>query len=555
MARDCPPAQCSHDVPMSGAPAAGGLLRRLLALRIRLAMIACAGVFAWAVAQFHQPATGFTSLIAIGEVLELRKVSALRQVPHYVYEDSAGYDGAYYVQLALHPTLDSPELYWAIDNLSYRARRILFCWVAWLLGLGQPAWIVQAHALLNVICWFALAWVLLRWFPPTSWDRFLRWFGILFSHGVCMSVRNSLVDAPSLLLVALAVRWLEEGRRGTAGAVLGLAGLGKETNLLAVAGFADPLRRDRGIPAWRSARAWLRYGLASVLVTLPLLAWMAYIRWKTGPAEDPGLGNFTVPLAGLAEKWAHAVGGLVLGRHDPLAYWATAAATLALTVQFLYLVSRWRPGDLWWRIGAVFAGMMVFLSTPVWEGFPGAATRVLLPMTLAFNVLVPRGRKWLPVLLMGNLSVIASVREFNPPREFFHLGGSRAALVHVRAEPAGGWYGVEHDRGVTWSWSSGEALLRIRNESARTIPARIRGRAGSAHDERRLRIVVSDTERWVAPIARRPVPFEVPVALRPGETVVRFETDRPPTFAGEDVRPLAFRVLDLQVILQAPAEP
>ena len=125
----------------------------------------------------------------------------------------------------------------AIDNLPYRAKRILFCWVAWAAGLGQPAWIVQAHALLNVFCWLALGWVLLHWFPPTSWQNLVRWTAVMFSHGVCMSVRHSLVDGPSLLLVALALRWLENGRRGAGVTMLSLAGLGKETSLLACAGL------------------------------------------------------------------------------------------------------------------------------------------------------------------------------------------------------------------------------------------------------------------------------------------------------------------------------
>ena len=69
---------------------------------VRLAYAVCVGVFLWAVAQFYEPATGFTSLISIGDAINERQVTALRTVPHYVYDNSAGYDGAYYVQLALH---------------------------------------------------------------------------------------------------------------------------------------------------------------------------------------------------------------------------------------------------------------------------------------------------------------------------------------------------------------------------------------------------------------------------------------------------------------------
>mgnify|MGYP000594290207 CR=1 FL=1 len=68
--------------------------------------------------------------------------------------------------LALYPTLDNPELEKAIDNLPYRAKRILLSWTAWLLGGGQPFWIVHLYPLLNVACWLILAWLLWRWFPP-----------------------------------------------------------------------------------------------------------------------------------------------------------------------------------------------------------------------------------------------------------------------------------------------------------------------------------------------------------------------------------------------------
>ncbi|MCX6953756.1 MAG: hypothetical protein NTV51_16515, partial [Verrucomicrobia bacterium] len=231
-------------------------LRRLLASPVKAMGLASVVLFLWAVAHFYDARTGFSSLISIGDKVGDNKVSQLRQVPHFVYEESWGYDGAYYVQLALNPTLDNPELTKAIDNLPYRARRILFCWAAWVLGVGQPAWIVQAHALINVLCWLALAWVLLRWFPLTGWENFLRWFAVMFSHGICMSVRDSLVDGPSLLLVALAMRWVEEGRRGAGLATLAFGGLGKETSLLAVAGVADI--------KWKSPRTWWRPVLAAV---------------------------------------------------------------------------------------------------------------------------------------------------------------------------------------------------------------------------------------------------------------------------------------------------
>lgn len=527
----------------------GGVLLRLLRLRPQLAAAVAVGFFLFCVAQFYQQKNGFSSLISIGDVLGDTKVTALRQVPHFVYEGSAGYDGAYYVQLALYPTLDNPELTKAIDNLPYRAKRILLSWVAWGLGLGQPAWVVQAHALLNVACWLGLAGVLLRWFPPTTWENFLRWAAVLFSHGLCMSVRHSLVDGPSLLLVALAMRWLEEGRRTAGGVMLALAGLGKETSLLACAGLDFKPAADGG-PGWRSPRTWGRVALRASVIALPLFAWMAFVRFRFGPAEDPGLGNFTLPFAGWAEKMRFA-GRDVLGPEATPLSWATLAAMVALSVQWLFIALRWRPDERWWRIGAAFALMMVFLSTPVWEGYPGAATRVLLPMTLAFNILVPRGRRWLPVLLVGNLTVAAAVFEYSPPHEFYSVRGDDALRGAIRIVPARGWHGPEQHAKNNWRWSSGPAELQLQNDAGRPVRAVFTAQAISVDGERALRISIGERLMWGDTLyARLPTEIRFGLILPPGETVLAFSSDRPAQKIGTDPRSLSFQITNLEIVVK-----
>lgn len=514
------------------------MLLRFAGSRVRVAFVAAIALFLWCVAQFYHPDTGFSSLISIGDALTPTKVTALRGVAHYIYESSPGYDGAYYVQLALHPTLDNPELKRAIDNLPYRAKRILFCWAAWTLGAGQPAWIVQAHALLNVICWLALAVVLLRWFPLNGWENFLRWTAVMFSHGVCMSVRHSLVDAPSLLLVALALRWLEDGRRTAGAATLALAGLGRETSLLASAGVDFN---------WRAPRTWGRTALTVIAIALPLGAWMIYVRWKFGPAEDPGMGNFTLPFAGLAEKLAAAWGAL----SEPESWsidWAVLAAILALVVQWLFFALRWRPAERWWRVGAAFALMMTFLSTPVWEGYPGAATRVLLPMTLAFNVLVPRGLRWLPVLIAGNLTVAASVYEFSPPTEFYDLRGP--AQSAVRVIPAAGWYGAERNLHDRWRWTAGRAELKLRNESTEPLLATIRAEATSGEGNRGVRVLADGKMLWGDNVGLGATEVRFGLPLPPGETVLVFVSDRPGQRVSSDPRDLAFQITNLDIVVK-----
>jgi hypothetical protein len=518
----------------------GGMLLRLLRFRPRLVVIAAVFGFLAGVAQFYQRDTGFSSLLSIGDILDRTKVSGLRQVPHYVYEDSAGYDGAYYVQLALNPTLANPELAQAIDNLPYRAKRILMSWVAWTVGLGQPAWIVQVHALINVACWLALAWVLLGWFPPTTWDNVLRWAAVLFSHGMCMSVRHSLVDGPSLLLVALAMRGFETGRPRAGGIALALAGLGKETGLLACAGLDFD---------WRSPRTWARAAGRALAIALPLLAWMAYVRLRFGPAEDPGMGNFTWPLAGLGEKFGFVLRELV-GREATAISWATLAVLVALVVQGTFFAARWRPAERWWRIGAAFAVMMMFLSTPVWEGYPGASTRVLLPMTLAFNLLVPRGARWLPVLLAGNLTVAASFFEYSPPTEFYRVEGDAVVRRAVQVIPAQGWHGPELDAKHRWRWTSGRAELKLVNQSGGPLRVTMRGEASSVEGSRSLRVSLGERLLWGGTIeSRQAVALRFGFVLPPGETVLIFSTDRPGRKMGGDPRELSFQVADLEIVV------
>jgi hypothetical protein len=202
---------------------------------LKWAYVGTLGLFIWICAQFYLPGKGFTYLIMFGEKPAAPYVPALKAMNYYEEPGSKGYDAQYYAQIAMRPWLTNRALNEAMDSMPYRARRILFSWTAYGLGGGDPARALHIYAVQNIVGWFLLAGVLLRWFPATSWENFFRWGGVLFSFGLCFSVRGSLVDGPSLLMIAVGMMLYERGRTWWAAGVLGLAGLGKDCETLPAA--------------------------------------------------------------------------------------------------------------------------------------------------------------------------------------------------------------------------------------------------------------------------------------------------------------------------------
>ena len=342
-------------------------------------------------ARFYHPGTGFTALIGFPAGHDY-EVPALRGVPHYDYSGIGVYDGQFYAQLALDPLLKNPQTDHAMDLAPFRARRILFSWTAYVAGLGRPAWILEAYALQNVAAWLLLAWLLARWMPPSTPRGLAAWGACLFSHGLLWSVRFSLLDGPSLVLTVLAVRCAEDGRAFLAAALAGLNGLGRETNV--IGGLAQPLPR--------SAADALRLIAMAIVVVLPLLVWEDYLysiyRSNIWLGVDAQASRFGAEFAaGLLQ----AVRGRSL---------FDVCILGSLFVQAGYVVTQVRrAGEAWWRVAAGYVLLLLVLDKVLVSPSTGAITRVTLPLTVGFNVLLGReakgGRFW-PWLVAGNLHLV-----------------------------------------------------------------------------------------------------------------------------------------------------
>lgn len=503
--------------PVSGRP-----------LRFAAAGLAV-GLFLFLVGRFWSPVFGFTVFLQLDDVHRPQAVAAFREYPVFVHPGSAAYDGMQYSQIAYHPLLQSPELAPAVDNLPYRAQRILLPAAAWLLAAGQAAWIVHVYTLLNLVCWGVLAWLWWKILQVDDPGGVVAWLGLLFSAGVLGSVRLALVDLPALLLVAAAMWSAEQARPRRAAGWLAAAALTRETSLLAAVGLVG--RRPESRPEW------IRIAL---LAAAPLALWLIYVRCAAGPLTA-GFGNFNWPASGFAGKWAASVAAL--GSSDPiLLVWSNLLTLVGLTAQVAFIASRPRLADAWWRLGGVYSLLLLLLGPAVWEGMPGAASRVLLPLNLACNVIAQRTRAPFAWLLACNLTVLSGLVAF---RDVPWYGNAVAMTRHGRTvavvEAGPGWFAPEHNSRHQWSWAESHGRLEI---STWPRTARVETRLTLKLQGMTPRVVfvrMGEREIWRGPVAQKLTVVELPpLTVTDGQLELELGTDAPPVL--ENTSPTARRL-------------
>lgn len=498
---------------------------------------ALVAAFAILAGRYWHPHYGFTKFVQLDEPDAKTAIPEIRDHPVFVYRGFNGYDGAAYTQLAFHPLLDSAELRPALDNLPYRARRILGSALAWVLAGGQPSRIAGTYAALNLGVWLALAFLLWRVLPVTDARSWVAWAGVLLSAGALHSVRLALTDLLATTLVTAAL-WLgERGRLRGALGLLAAAGLARETALTGV------------VALWRSSKHWSRIWLGTLLrtgaVALPLLAWMGYVRWRAGSA-DQGFGNFTWPLIAWIQKWSETLADFSRHPEFRVLIVSTLLATLALTVQAAYLFHRPRWHDGWWRAGMAGVAMLAFLGTAVWEGHPGAATRVLLPMSVAFAVLTVREHAGWTWIGGGGLTVFSGVIAlWSVPEDPRELAAGRFAGGTWVAQIGAGWYGMERNQNSTWAWAAdrGSLEVEVSPRNAAALRLRLKLRAIAA---RSVEVRLGETVLFRGEVPAAPTWIELPSAapVEPGRLRLELTSPSPPVREGEQpgARLLGFAV-------------
>jgi hypothetical protein len=379
----------------------------------RLAYGALVLCFLAIVASYYSRDTGFTVFLSLPANSHSYELPVVQAIPHVHNEVDGGYDGQFYAQMAVDPLLRDPAIDHAMDKAGYRTHRILFSWTAWAMGLGRPAWILQAYAFQNVIAWLVLAVVLCVWCPPRDARTFVLWAGALFTHGLLISVRNAVPDGPSVLLTALAVLAADRGRPWISAAITGVAGLARETNILAGVALLRESYVGRGF-----SRA-VRLFAAGLLCVLPLALWFDYLRSIYGAEAFSGGGHITVPLSGLWWKLQATAGALAASGFTvkTVANLASLGGFFAQVAALAWCTRLWMRdrsiASSWFQVAWVFLLLGLVAHRVVWDGSPGAFTRVTLPLAIGVNALLalaPRAPWWL--ILGANLGGVSGLMAF-----------------------------------------------------------------------------------------------------------------------------------------------
>ena len=231
----------------------------------------------------YDPVVGWTRMIFFGGTFEDHTLPRLRRLAHYTETGEAGrwgYDGQFYAQMAIDPSLRDPGFDRALDMPAYRARRIGLPAAVFLLGGGKPRRILQMYALSNLFFWFVLLGAMCSLLRPSGLRSLLCLSAGVLCLGAVASMERSLIDLPA---AAVLFAGLAAARTWGGPALLAAAVLTRETSLLAAGGFWD------GRPPWRGG-AWKRLLVLSAAALVPLALWMLYVNGRFGlhaAVDDP----------------------------------------------------------------------------------------------------------------------------------------------------------------------------------------------------------------------------------------------------------------------------
>jgi hypothetical protein len=349
----------------------------------------------------------FTRIISFGEMFQARALPEIRAMKPAVMT-GAGFDGQFYAQIALDPTFRRPDLPLALDNPGFRGQRILLPTIAHILGLGRPVAVVSVYAVLNLAFWYALFVSLIRQLPASGMRSFLVLFAIMLTTGTLISVESALTDLPAATLGFIS---LSVGDTSAA-LLISLAILTKPTCGLFLVRYLYPFPPT-------VARWGRNVGMILLALFLPLL-WQLYL-FHVLDSKAVDDSQFALPFSGwwrhVAISWQTLVTSPPPWRQGATLMWewylfeVLALFSMAAQAAFLLLRPQWRNPV--WIMGISFVLLFICLGDKVYDSQVNY-TRTVLPMTIAFNLLlmdVRSTRLFLFLFVVGNIGLLEGVGE------------------------------------------------------------------------------------------------------------------------------------------------
>lgn len=379
-------------------PTPGPMLRRLpkTPLLVGALMLVLAGVFA----------VGRLAFVADGDVSRFigagSKFVDPAETPEriYVYPNE-GYDGQFAYRLALDPTeLHTHEhLGIRLDN-SFRVQRIVYPLLAWIGAGGNLAATDEVLLVVNVLglgLVGLLAGSLARGLGrPAVWGLLVAGFwGFFFTIG-----RDLTEVTAAVFVVGGVLAWVRQ-RHLTAGLVLSLAVLSRESTVWFIAGMAAPELFGLARIAVRERRLTVtRRMLAFVLPAVAFWAWQLWCWYRTGTLPvSVGSGILGLPFVDLAPASVGWIGDLFGPK--PLPSLLIVVQALALAAVVIAAARRLRrPGIDPALKGAWVATalLVVSLSHAVWAGPADFRMTVELYLASAMLLVADQTRPGIPII-------------------------------------------------------------------------------------------------------------------------------------------------------------
>ena len=321
---------------------------------------------------------GFLDLPMFGDEFKASRLKEINDI-NPPTKERFGYDGQFYAQMALDPLLIHDETIRALDNMIYRTRRVGLPFMAFLLGIGKPLWVLHIYTLLNFVFWIILLLIVYHYLGFRYSRDFLLAVSVLWSSGTLASLSRALTDLPAVTLSILAVFLI--AKRNISASLLSSAALCKETAALSFFLLAWPEKKSNLKPR--------QFFLSCLIMILPFSAWLLYVHLRIKDGVIFGNNNFAPPFWGLISKITtenlQLFKEFSFTRYNNVLY--ELICPLSLVAQSFYLISKPKAHSPYWRLGVGFAILPYLLGSAVWVD-QLTYSRVLLPLTICFNFLI-----------------------------------------------------------------------------------------------------------------------------------------------------------------------